>query len=110
MTNDEAELLWNITEQAEVEYGLYRILADAQEEYVSGGVLAVDNPTIEQIYRFEEDEHVPATYYLKLVPTDLAGNRGTPVLQYIRVNAKPSVNIGLNRTIYKERTPTISGS
>jgi hypothetical protein len=44
------------------------------------------------------------TYTLTLIPTDLAGNVGTNITQFIRLNAKPTANIGPDQTITKGAT------
>lgn len=50
------------------------------------------------------NQSLEGTYTLRLIPTDPAGNLGTTVTQFIRLNARPTANIGPDQTVTKGAT------
>ena len=78
-----------------------------------------DNTTIPEIgfnekiqekgeYLYSFDQEKEGSYYFKLYAVDPAGNKGELLQQKVRLNAKPRVNLGVNRSVYKGRDLTLS--
>lgn len=67
---------------------------------------------IQNIHNFNQS--LEGNYKLIITPIDLAGNTGIPVMQTIRLNAKPIVNPGPERKVFKGGTvifePEVSDS
>lgn len=103
-----ADIYWNIDEAAEVEYNLYKLVTETHTEKIDGGVISVIDPTVQQRYKFNQTDSEPASFYLELIATDQAGNTAEPIIQQIRINAKPLINLGADRSIYKGREIELS--
>ncbi len=109
VTNDGvAKVLWTVSEPAEVNQALYKLIPGDEPELISGGVVVVKDSSLSQEYNFAQSDQEPASYWLVLTATDLAENQGLTVKQPIRINAKPKVNLGMDRSIFKGKELAMS--
>ena len=104
VTNDGlAELNYSVSEIADINLSLYRINQENRKELISTHTIQKAEPGKELIYRFDQREMLPSSFLLELEAIDLAGNCSDVVEQLIRINAKPQVDLGIDRSQYKGR-------
>lgn len=109
VTNDgQAQVLWMVSEPAEVNQALYKLIPGDEPEFISGKTVVVTDSSLSQEYNFDQSGQEPASYWLVLTATDLAGNQGATVKQQIRINAKPKVNLGMDRSVFKGKELSLS--
>ncbi|MFP4662230.1 MAG: PKD domain-containing protein, partial [Halanaerobiales bacterium] len=109
VTNDgRIDVPWDVSETATIYYRLIR--PDGSRVPEIGYDTRSADAESEYIYEFNEDSKLEGIYVLEIYAVDEAGNRGDTVSQQIRINAKPVIDLGNNRTQYKGRALELSAS